>query len=281
MSIKTWLVRGDCHGIFTWMKNGCLDEYNPEETAIIILGDAGINFWLNTKDTRLKKELESRGYYLYCVRGNHEERPQNIPSMQLIEDDSVQGEVYIEPEFPHIRYFKDYGLYIIDGLRVGVIGGAYSVDKRYRLMRAGVQDKFNPDYFNPKKTGWFPQEQLSIAEMEAAASLFVNQSVDFMFSHTCPIDWEPNDLFLGAINQSTVDKSMEIWLGELKNNLAWGIWCFGHFHADRLERPFVEQYYNNIENLWDIYQRWEEYKITQEVEWYLPKSPNFYSSLAF
>ena len=38
--IRNWLLRGDTHGNFTWMTNGCLDRYNPEETAIIILGDA-------------------------------------------------------------------------------------------------------------------------------------------------------------------------------------------------------------------------------------------------
>lgn len=25
----------DTHGVFTWMDNGCLDKYIPEETAIL------------------------------------------------------------------------------------------------------------------------------------------------------------------------------------------------------------------------------------------------------
>ena len=32
MAIKNWLVRGDTHGNFFWMTNGCLDNYIPEET---------------------------------------------------------------------------------------------------------------------------------------------------------------------------------------------------------------------------------------------------------
>ena len=76
--IKNWLVRGDTHGKFYWMDNGCLNDYVPEETAIIILGDAGFNFFLNKTDDKLKAEVNARGYRFYCVRGNHEARPQGL-----------------------------------------------------------------------------------------------------------------------------------------------------------------------------------------------------------
>ena len=39
--IKKWLIRGDTHGNFNWMDTAGLTLYNPEETGIIILGDAG------------------------------------------------------------------------------------------------------------------------------------------------------------------------------------------------------------------------------------------------
>ena len=65
--IKQWLIRGDCHGQFTWLDPR---KYtNPEETAIIILGDAGFNFYLSKTDTRLKKETEN----IVTVRGMLEE----------------------------------------------------------------------------------------------------------------------------------------------------------------------------------------------------------------
>ena len=48
--IKNWLVRGDCHGNFLWMNDLNPNKYIPEETGIIILGDAGINFYLNKTD---------------------------------------------------------------------------------------------------------------------------------------------------------------------------------------------------------------------------------------
>lgn len=265
----TVLLRGDCHGNFTWLDKL---NYKPEETAIIILGDTGLNFWLNKTDQKIKKLIDNKGYYLYCIRGNHEQRPQFIQGMEKIYDDFVDGPVYWEPQYPHIRYFMDYGYYNINGYSCAVIGGAYSVDKWYRLGRFNMTEETN----NPKKSGWFNDEQLTSGERQHAEIKLVGRYFDFVFTHTCPYSFQPTDLFLGFIDQKTVDNTMEKWMESLKDKISWGVWCFGHFHADRIERPYVEQYFNDIETLDTIYQRWNNYKQTGEIEWYLEKSPNFY-----
>ena len=54
--IETWLISGDKHGNFSTMFNSIEQNYLPEKTAIIILGDAGINFWLNKTDHKWKKK---------------------------------------------------------------------------------------------------------------------------------------------------------------------------------------------------------------------------------
>ena len=89
------------------IKKNMLD-CKPEETGIIILGDAGLNFYLNGTDKKYKKQLNNMGYYIYCVRGNHEERPENIPGMVLVEDTETDNTVWIEEEYPNIRYFVDF-----------------------------------------------------------------------------------------------------------------------------------------------------------------------------
>ena len=275
--IKNWLVRGDTHGQFHWMTNGCLNEYVPAETAIIILGDAGFNFYLNKTDDRKKAEVDVRGYRFYCVRGNHEARPQDTScGYELVYDQDVHGEVYVQREYPNIRFFKDWGEYFLDFFHMCVIGGAYSVDKWWRLARAGVQSKTDWRYNNPKMTGWFPNEQLSLDEMAQAEYDLTGKHFDFVFTHTCPKDWQPTDLFLGSVDQRTVDSTMELWLEDLKSKFYWNIWLFGHYHRDRLERPHVEQYFNDIENLDIIYKRWIDYDNSQELDWWLEKSPNFY-----
>lgn len=271
--IKNWLVRGDTHGDFTWMVNGCLDDYKSNETAIIILGDAGFNFWLNSKDAKTKQEVNSKGYRFYCVRGNHEARPSDIPNMQDIYDEDVKGWVYMEVMYPNIRYLHDYSDYCFGKYYTAVIGGAYSVDKWWRLEQAGIH---NPKYNNPKKTGWFANEQLTAAEMDDAMEKLSGLPYDFVMTHTCPISWQPTDLFLSAINQSEVDSSMELWLDKFKDAIKWNVWLFGHYHQDRLERPHVEMYYKDIESLDTIYERWMKYDETNELDWWLNKSPNYY-----
>ena len=278
--IKYWLIRGDCHGWFGWIDNQ-LKNYPRKETAVIILGDAGFNFYLNKSDIRTKREVDSKSYYIYCVHGNHEMRPQNLDFAVEEWDDNVGGYIYYEAEFPHIRYFKDYGIYTINGYRCLVVGGAYSVDKWWRLQRAGIADTHNPNYTNPKKTGWFFDEQLTTQEMADCEQMITasgNNTFDFIFTHTCPKKFQPSDLFLKAVNQSDVDNSMEVWMDNLSEKIVVNFaWCFGHYHADRLERPHVEQYYNDIEQLDVIADRWKKFNEDEaSLDWWLVKSPNFY-----
>lgn len=267
-TIKNWFLTGDCHGgsnVVTRIKNILRNNKNcmGAETGIIILGDAGINFWLNKTDAKYKKEISSIGCKVYCVRGNHEERPENL-GYSLEFDPDVSGNVYVEEKYPNIRYFVDGGDYIIDIYSVLVIGGAYSVDKWYRLKRAAIAGE--------SFSGWFKDEQLTEEEMKSISEAIEGEYYDFVFTHTCPLEWEPVDLFLGSIDQSTVDRTMERWMNKLKESFNWNIWCFGHFHSDRIERPRVEQFYREYEKLDTIWNRWNGDK-TYKKEWWLSKSP--------
>ena len=274
--IKNWIVTGDTHGGMSAISrvgniHRNMEDCVPEYTGIIILGDAGLNFYLNGTDKKYKKTLNNMGYHIYCVRGNHEERPENIPGMILVEDENVNNAVWMQEEFPNIRYFVDGNEYDIGGHSTLVIGGAYSIDKWYRLARAGYAPE-EALSAHPKKCGWFKDELLTQEEMEAIGEKVLGKHYDFVLSHTCPMAWEPVDLFLNGIDQSQVDKSMEIWMDALKNCIDWRVWLFGHFHADRVERECVEQMYMDYEKLDTIWNRWYGEK-TYEKEWWLPKSP--------
>ena len=262
--IKNWLVTGDTHGLVDLRLNNITDMYIPEETALIILGDAGINYYLNKTDTKNKLKLQKSRFKIYCVRGNHEERPENISTMEQWYDEDVDGTVWREVNFPNIRYFMDGHAYLIDGHPTLVIGGAYSVDKWYRLNRATPGASW---------TGWFKDEQLTPEEMQDIETRMSGHHFDFILTHTCPYAWQPFDLFLRGVDQSTVDNSMERWLDEFKEKVTWNAWLFGHFHNDRLVRPGVEMYSTDIETLQAIYDRWTSGK---ELDWWLSKDPNYY-----
>ena len=140
-----------------------------------------------------------------------------------------------------------------------MIGGAYSVDKWYRLGRAGLTEAAN----NPKITGWFPEEQLYNWEMEDIKQDHFGKSYDIILTHTAPISCEPTELFIPGLDQSTVDKSMEEFLEEIKNNVGWKLWLCGHYHADMTLANKIQMLYYSIHNLDDLWSKWNGDEINE------------------
>lgn len=239
--IKTWIVTGDCHGDMSRFA----DYVYPRDgtTGIIILGDSGVNYYMNNRDTSAKKKLQNSGYQFYLVRGNHEARPEDCKGVEWKYDDNVNSIVGIDTFFPAIHYFRDGDIYNINDHRLLVIGGAYSIDKFYRLSRGYPYQ-------------WFKNEQLDPKEREEIFEKVKGQEFDFVLTHTCPRAWEPTDLFIAGLDQSNIDKSMENWLDDIKNVIKYKIWLFGHFHADRIEKHKVQQFFKTEENLETIWNRW-------------------------
>lgn len=210
-------ITGDTHGEFDRIFEFCEEYCTEKDDILIILGDAGINYYLNERDEQLKQELSQLPITLFCIHGNHEQRPYDINSYEEIEWNG--GTVYIEEEFPNLIFAKDGEIYDLDGRRVVVIGGAYSVDKYYRIS-GGMP--------------WFPTEQpddeiKSYVESQLEKA---NWRVDDVLTHTAPLKYEPRWTFLPNIDQSKVDKSTEEWLNKIEDKLTYSNWYCGHYHVD-------------------------------------------------
>ena len=248
--IKNWVVVGDAHRkVLNQIE--CVWEtfptYTPEETAIIFLGDVGINIFQDESDKALKEAINKTGYTLYCLRGNHELRASQVPDMKRNYDETVNGFVYYEEAFPHIYYFEDtVGEYIINGYSILTIGGAYSIDKVYRLASG---------YF------WNPEEELTDEEMQTGKNLADGKHYDFVLSHTCPHEFMPTWLFLPNINQKTVSNKMEWFLSDLSHICDWNIWLFGHYHADIFICPHVQCLYEKPHDLNSIFDYWANFDL--------------------
>lgn len=54
-----------------------------------------------------------------------------------------------------------------------------------------------------------------------------------VLSHTCPFRYEPIEMFLPIVDQSTVDASTEHWLDKIEQSLQYNAWYCGHWHTDK------------------------------------------------
>ena len=198
---------------------------------MILLGDVGANYFLDERDIKTKEALDSCPITLVCIHGNHEERPKNISSYKQIISDKLNAPCYIEPEHPSILFPKD-GIIYLNKYRCLVLGGAYSVDKEYRLS---------------KGWSWFPEEQMNEETKQYIRELTDEvHSFDYILSHTAPLIYEPRYLFLSVIDQNTVDKSMEIFLREIHDKITFKHWYLGHYHSDDNLSDKIRLVYNDI-----------------------------------
>ena len=120
-------ITGDTHRDFRCVRLFCETVESTINDILIILGDAGINYFGEPKDSILKQQLTELPITLFCIHGNHEMRPESIASYK--ETEWCGGTVYFEPEFLNLFFAKDGEIYEFAGKRCVVIGGAYSVDK--------------------------------------------------------------------------------------------------------------------------------------------------------
>jgi len=71
---------GDIHGSGCEVVRSC-ERYNLTDTdTLVLLGDVGANFYLDERDRKLKTALSGLKPTIFCIHGNHEIRPANIPS---------------------------------------------------------------------------------------------------------------------------------------------------------------------------------------------------------
>ena len=92
--------------------------------------------------------------------------------------------VWFEDAYPNLLFPKDGEIFSLAGLQHLVIGGAYSVDKFYRISRG---------------YGWWSDEQPSEEIKAYVEKQAASHSIDVVLSHTCPYKYEPTEVFLPFI----------------------------------------------------------------------------------
>lgn len=241
-------LTGDTHGNLDRIATFCEENHLKNDDVVIVLGDAGLNYYTDSRSFKSKAHYSKAiGCELLCIHGNHEQNPEHMGSMK--EKEWKGGVVFYEEDFPRILYAKDGEVYDLDGKKAIALGGAYSIDKDYRLMMGW---------------NWFSDEQMSPEVMERCEKKLgeVGWSVDYVLSHTVPLSAEPVEFFLKGIDQSKVDKTMEVWLEKIKNHLHFERWYAGHYHCEVEKQGNIEILFNTIKGIGD----YEKEKATNNIE---------------
>ena len=225
----TTYVTGDTHGNFNSVIDFCCKANTLKDDILIILGDAGINYYGGKKDRRLKKELPLT---IFSLHGNHERRPESIPT--YCETEWQGGIVYAEPEFLSLLFAKDGEIYDLNNKKCLAVGGAYSVDKHYRLAN-------NWSWWNDEQPS---DETKKRVEKQIDANKW---RVDAVLSHTCPFSFLPTEMFIKEVDQSAVDHSTEKWLQTIETRLTYTKWYCVHFHTDKIIDKIRFMFNNFIE----------------------------------
>lgn len=210
-------LTGDIHGNPTQVELFCSKMQLTEKDTIIMLGDVGVNYYGGKRDRLPKRILSSLPVTFLCIHGNHEIRPQNIPEYKPTIWNG--GRVLVDEEHPNILFAEDGEVYDLDGKKALAIGGAYSVDKFYRLQRG---------------FGWWADEQPSeLTKRKVEGIVSECKGIDIILSHTCPKKYIPTEMFLPMIDQSSVDNSTEEWLDTIEEAVDYKAWYCGHWHTDK------------------------------------------------
>lgn len=232
-------ITGDQHGRFKKLVNFCRRMETSVDDVVIVLGDAGINFYGWGVDRQLKFELSAVPVTFFCIHGNHEMRPESLGYYS--EQQWNGGIVYVEEDHPNILFAKDGEIYDFNGVKTLVLGGAYSLDKNQRILKGLKEGR---EY-------WWADEQPS-DEIKARAEQQLDAAgwkVDVVLSHTAPLNDEPTDAFLAGFDQTKVDKSTEEWLQTIENRLEYRKWYCGHYHVER-DFGHLRIMFKDIEEFW-------------------------------
>ncbi len=229
-----FFITGDKHRNFSRVKDFCRNMNTRRKDVLIILGDAGFNYYGDLRDDRLKKELSKLNITLFCLHGNKENRPQNVGTYGI--RNFCGGRVFYEPKYPNLYFAIDGEIYTFEGKKYMVVGGAHSVDKIRCLEE-------NRPFWEDE----MPNDLIKVRVEKKLAH--EGNKIYGIMTHTCPIKYLPKEMFISTRQNASVkkrngkkpkksfkpdiDRSTEEWLGKLEKRLDYQVWYCGHYHIDK------------------------------------------------
>lgn len=199
------LFAGDTHGnlghvqylVRTAKAEGC--------DRVFVLGDFGA--WEHTSEgvkffNILDTYCNVNNVRMYFLDGNHDK----TSLLEKMYSDARDAEGFMRPR-PYIHYAWRGHRWTWDDVKFIALGGAYSVDKEWRL---GLEKRY-PGKYGGAGSLWFPEEEMSDADMEAI--LDGAEPVDVILAHDKPRGsnpgWNRKDLYECWPNQDRLQRAVE------------------------------------------------------------------------
>lgn len=218
---------GDIHGNFKLIHQ-YIDRFGIKDANIIQVGDFGVGFNTLEKEKRMfemyHQKLVKNNVVVWAIRGNHDYKPYF--------DNDPFG-------FTNIKLVPDYTVLNLSGKNILCIGGAVSVDRKFRYTKNQANGDFKT------MTGfesWWPDEIFTLDKEK----LEKMKGIDIVVTHTAPHYCPPDNTFTfgsfveGIIKQSgDVDLKSDLLFERnqlteafhiLKKNNSISHHMYGHFH---------------------------------------------------
>ena len=232
-------ITGDPHGEISRFSL----EFMPEQVAwssedkIIFAGDFGYVF-LGEKSSLSEKSnldmLSQKSFEILFVDGNHEGFDHLLEYPEIIRYGAPVRRIR-----DNIFWLQRGYVYNIEGKRVFVMGGAYSVDKAVRMKYREICGQ----------KIWFDQELPCAEEYRRAIDNLkaCNMEVDYVITHTAPT----------SVIHRLLGQRPDMHDAELTGFLDWVYhevnfkkWFFGHFHEDVEIAPNMFACYMTLHQLY-------------------------------
>ncbi|WP_307357089.1 metallophosphoesterase family protein [Pseudarthrobacter niigatensis] len=139
MNEPRWVFIGDTHGDTGWMRTVLRSAARAGVRSLIHVGDDAFDWPGRNRPkhaNRVNHILEEHGQTLYFSGGNHD----NWTTLLKLKTESDGLTTWR----PNIRVFPRGGRAVVEGLTVGALGGAFSIDARHRTLGMSWWDTEEP-----------------------------------------------------------------------------------------------------------------------------------------
>jgi hypothetical protein len=208
------LIIGDTHANTNWVRHYVYPiALTVGADAIVQLGDFGA--WEHTGDgvefmDQVGNAGQATGIPLYWLHGNHDKHSHTIKRYKR----NPQG---FRPCREYVLYVPQGHAWQWAGVSMRAFGGAYSVDKDWRIVRDARLGR--------KEYLWFPEEEMTDTQMTGMLSTDSSPK-DIIFSHDKPFSskpgWNRKDIAGCLPNQLRMERALRA------HKPAW--WFHGHLH---------------------------------------------------